>query len=142
MAMHDAFKSDADLQIIANAKLAEIDLSQYNRVETMIDDATNHDSQNILATLKSGDRLKIIQIQVHSRQKIEVFTPSGKLIGHIPHALVDELTFKKDVQPDSDINFDHEKYFYFLSGFAVVKTITGGGKIKYKCEIDLFYIKH
>lgn len=142
MAIHDSFKSDAELQVIANAKLAEIDLSQYNHVETTLTETHHPDSQLILAILNSGDRLKIIQSRSHDHQKIEVFTPAGKLIGNIPHTLVDELTFKKNLRPDSDIDFDSEKYFYFLTGFAVVKAVSGGGKSKYKCDIDFYYIKH
>jgi hypothetical protein len=140
--MDDTFKSDLILQIEANAKLAATDLSQYMRVETQIANATDHDCQRILANLKIGDRLKFIQSRSHAKPIIEMFTPSGKLIGNIPHPLVHDLTFKSDLDPDGDIDYANEKYYYFLTGFAVVKAITGSGSGKYKCDIDLYYIRH
>lgn len=135
MELLNLFSSDEELQRKFNEKIAESDLSQYNHIETPIDNTTN---ENILDRLKVDDGLMYVQSRNWGKQKIEVFTPDGTQVGNVPQALVDDLTFKGDSWPSAENDYDDKQFFHMLSGFAVIKLITGE-KEESKLVVELYY---
>ena len=83
--------------------------------------------------------MKIIQGSNRGRPTLEVFTAAGKLVGEVPHNLVDQLTLKESSEVYDASSFEDTRHFHSLSGFAIVRLITGGKRQKYTCEIELFY---
>lgn len=139
MSYYDLLMSDSALQHKANQSLAQTDFSQYRSVTTTLVNTSHEDSQQILAHLQEGDRLKIIQGSNRGRPTLEVFTAAGKLVGEVPHNLVDQLTLKESSEVYDASSFEDTRHFHSLSGFAIVRLITGGKRQKYTCEIELFY---
>lgn len=139
MSYYDLLMSDSALQHKANQSLAQTDFSQYRSVTTTLVNTSHEDSQQILAHLQEGDRLKIIQGSSRGRPTLEVFTAAGKLVGEIPHSLVDQLTVKETSELYDASSFEDTRHFHSLSGFAIARLIAGGKRQKYTCEVELFY---
>lgn len=139
MSYYDLLMSDSELQRKANQSLALTDLRQYKSVTATLVNTAHLDSQHILAHLQEGDRLKIIQGSSRGRPTLEVFTAAGKLIGEVPHAMVEQLTMKEPSFQHDAGSFEDTRHFHSLSGFAIVRLITGGKRQRYTCEVELFY---
>ncbi len=139
MSYYDVLMSDSELQRKANQTLAQTDFTPYTSVTTTILQTANEDSQKILAQLQVGDRLKIIHSVCRGQQTIEVFTAAAKLLGVLPQGLVDTLTIKEPADSQSASSFEETRHYRSLSGFAIVRTLSGGKRQRYTCEIDLYY---
>ncbi|NCA98674.1 MAG: hypothetical protein EOM70_04790 [Clostridia bacterium] len=140
MSYYDLLMSDSALQRKANQNLAQTDFSQYRSLTTTLVNTAHEDSQQILAHLQEGDRLKFIQGTSHGRPTLEVFTAAGKLVGEVPHALVEQLTVKEASTLYDASSFEDTRHFHSLSGFAIVRLIAGGKRQKHTCEVELFYL--
>lgn len=139
MSYYDLLMSDSALQHKANQTLAQTDFNQYKSVMTTLVNTSHEDSQQILAHLQEGDRLKIIQGSSRGRPTLEIFTAAGKLVGEVPHTVVDQLTVKGSPEVHDASSFEDTRHFHSLSGFAIVRLISGGKRQKHTCEIELFY---
>ncbi len=139
MSYYDLLMSDSELQRKANQSLVLTNFSQYKSVTTTLVNTAHDDSQHILAQLQEGDRLKIIQGSSRGRPVLEVFTAAGKLVGAVPQALVDQLTVKEPASQHDASSFEDTRHFHSLSGFAIVRLISGGKRQKHTCEVELFY---
>lgn len=125
-----------------NEKISTINLSKYKHIETKVAGAllSNDDGssrQEAIAELNKGDVLKFTQCNNRGKQSIIFFTPYGKQVGTLLQSIVDDLTFKRDYGLDKDDDYEVEKYFYILSGFAIVREVLKNRT--YKCEIDFYY---
>jgi len=124
------FMSDEQLQKEANEKFATSDLSKYKKIETKITGSTDDKRQKVIGKLNIGDVLRANQYSNRGLQNVCFLTAWGEPLGKLLQKVADDLTIKGNwsIGPDGDTDYDVEKWFYVLSGFAVVKEITGKSK--------------
>ncbi len=139
--LKDLFMSEEQWQKEANEKFASTDLSKYKKIETKITGSTDEKRQKVIAKLKIGDVLRANQYSSRGIQNVGFSTAWGEHVGKLLQKVADDLTIKGNwsVGPDGSTGYDVEKWFYVLSGFAVVKEITG--KNRKTVFIDYYYQK-
>ena len=138
MGLLNLFRSDSKLQEMFNTEFLVVNKEDFKRLETKITGI--NEEAFTKASINLGDALKLMQHQNRGLQTIDIYSPSGILIGKLLQNITDDLTIKGDweVGPDGDTDYETEKWFWIIKGYAIFKGVElVKGRKKY--IIELFY---